>query len=63
MRGNVEERKFSVVYFREGKVIALDCVNAMKDYVQGKMLIASGQAIDPEKVARAEVELKSLLAR
>jgi 3-phenylpropionate/trans-cinnamate dioxygenase ferredoxin reductase subunit len=61
VRGSLDGRKFSVVYLREGKVIALDCVNAMKDYVQGKALVASGRAFDPNQVARADVELKSLL--
>ena len=61
VRGKPEDRRFSVVYFREGKIVALDCVNAMKDYVQGKALIASGRAFDPSAVARADVELKSLL--
>jgi 3-phenylpropionate/trans-cinnamate dioxygenase ferredoxin reductase component len=61
VRGNPDDRKFSLVYFREGKIIALDCVNAMKDYLQGKALIASGRTFDPAAVARADVELKSLL--
>jgi 3-phenylpropionate/trans-cinnamate dioxygenase ferredoxin reductase subunit len=61
VRGSLDARKFSVVYFREGKVIALDCVNAMKDYVQGKALVASGRTFDPKEVARADVELKTLL--
>ena len=60
VRGKPDERRFSIVYFREGKVVALDCVNAMKDYVQGKALIASGRAFDPAAVAGA-AELKSLL--
>ena len=61
VRGDLGARRFSVVYFREGKIVALDCVNAMKDYVQGKALIASGRALDPSAVARADVELKTLL--
>ena len=60
VRGKPDERRFSIVYFREGKVVALDCVSAMKDYVQGKALIASGRAFDPAAVAGA-AELKSLL--
>ncbi len=60
VRGNPDDRKFSLVYFREGKIIALDCVNAMKDYLQGKGLIASGRTLEPDAVARADVELKSL---
>ncbi len=62
VRGDPNVRRFSVVYFREGKIVALDCVNAMKDYIQGKALIASGRTFDPSVVERPDVELKSLLA-
>ena len=58
IRGNLSERKFSIVYLLEGRVIALDCVNAMKDYVQARALIASGRTFDANALARAE--LKSL---
>lgn len=42
VRGDPESRKFSVVYLKEGKPIAIDCVNNTKDYVQGRKLIESG---------------------
>ncbi|WP_454648689.1 oxidoreductase C-terminal domain-containing protein [Bradyrhizobium liaoningense] len=32
------KRSFSVVYLKSGRIIALDCVNAIKDYVQGRAL-------------------------
>ncbi|WP_428391260.1 oxidoreductase C-terminal domain-containing protein [Lichenicoccus sp.] len=37
VRGDFETSSFSVVYLREGRVIALDCVNAVRDYVAGKL--------------------------
>jgi 3-phenylpropionate/trans-cinnamate dioxygenase ferredoxin reductase subunit len=58
IRGNLSDRKFSIVYLREGRVVALDCVNAMKDYVQARALIASGRTFDAD--ALRERELKSL---
>ena len=42
VRGAPESRSFSVVYLRGGRVVALDCVNQTKDYIQGKALIAKG---------------------
>lgn len=42
IRGNVSSRSFSVIYLKQGRIIALDCVNATKDYVQGKRLIEAG---------------------
>ena len=58
IRGNLSERKFSIAYLREGRVLALDCVNAMKDYVQARALIASGRTFDAN--ALRDKELKSL---
>lgn len=60
VRGDPATRSFSVVYLRAGKVIALDCVNKTKDYVQGKMLISSGRVVDRAKLADPEVLLKDL---
>jgi 3-phenylpropionate/trans-cinnamate dioxygenase ferredoxin reductase subunit len=60
VRGDPATRSFSVVYFREGAVVALDCVNVVKDYVQGRALIASRAKIDPKQIADAGVTLKSL---
>ena len=61
VRGNPDERKFSVVYLREGRVLALDCVNATKDYVQGRKLVEAGATPDLERLGDAEVALKDLL--
>lgn len=47
LRGDPASRSFSVVYLKAGKVIALDCVNATKDYVQGRMLVTAGTTATP----------------
>ncbi len=39
VRGDVAARAFTVFYLRGGRVIALDAVNAVKDYVAGRALI------------------------
>ena len=61
LRGDPAERKFSIVYLRGGKVIALDCVNMVKDYVQGRKLVEAGLKPDLAALADAETPLKSLL--
>ena len=61
-RGDPASRSFSIVYLKGGKVIALDCVNATKDYVQGRALVVGRVAIDPAKLADASVPLKELAA-
>jgi 3-phenylpropionate/trans-cinnamate dioxygenase ferredoxin reductase subunit len=62
LRGDPENRSFSVLYLRQGRVIALDCVNSVKDYVQGRALVLSGIEIDPARLADASIPLKALAA-
>lgn len=60
-RGDPATRSFSVVYRKEGRVVALDCVNAVKDYVQGRKLVADGATPDAALLADPAVPLKSLV--
>ena len=62
LRGEPSDRKFTVVYLKEGRPIAFDCVNNTKDYVQGRKLLEAGlKDIDLAQLADAEVPLKTLL--
>ena len=61
LRGDPATRSFSVIYLKGGKIIALDCVNAMKDYVQGRKLVEAGAAIAPELLADAATPLKDMV--
>jgi 3-phenylpropionate/trans-cinnamate dioxygenase ferredoxin reductase subunit len=61
VRGDVGARSFSVVYLRDGRVIALDCVNATRDYVQGKALVASGALVARSVLGDAARALKSMI--
>lgn len=61
LRGDPADRSFSVIYLKGGKVIALDCVNTVKDYVQGRKLIEAGAQVDPGLLADTTVPLKELL--
>lgn len=61
LRGDPAVRSFSIVYLKAGKVIALDCVNMVKDYVQGRKLVEAGAKIDPALLADAVTPLKELL--
>ncbi|OYW50643.1 MAG: pyridine nucleotide-disulfide oxidoreductase [Novosphingobium sp. 12-62-10] len=61
LRGDPATRSFSVVYLKGGKVVALDCVNMVKDYVQGKKLVEARAALTPEQLADASVPLKEML--
>lgn len=62
LRGDVASRSFSVVYLRAGQVIALDCINASRDFMQGKALVESGAVLRAEKLADGSLSLKDILA-
>jgi len=62
VRGDLATRSFSVVYLRQGRVIALDCVNAVKDYVQGRALVLAGARVPAEALQDTTRPLKELAA-
>ncbi|MGH6785493.1 MAG: NAD(P)/FAD-dependent oxidoreductase [Novosphingobium sp.] len=61
LRGDPANRSFTVAYLREGKLIALDCVNCVKDYAQGRKLIEAGVSIAPEELADTGRALKEFV--
>ncbi len=62
LRGDPAARSFSVLYFRQGRLIALDCVNNVKDYVQGRKLVEQGLIAPPEDLADTDHPLKEWAA-
>lgn len=58
MRGDPSAKSFSCLYLRNGALIAVDAVNAPKDYVQSKALIAAHARIDPAVLADTDTQLK-----
>ncbi|WP_327197429.1 oxidoreductase C-terminal domain-containing protein, partial [Sphingobium yanoikuyae] len=61
VRGQSAARSFTLVYLSKGKVLALDCVNSVKDYVQGKALVITQATPDKSVLANPEIPIKSLL--
>ncbi len=59
-RGELESRKFSLFYFREGRLAAVDSVNRPGDHLAGRKLIGAGIGITPEQAADPSVDLKAL---
>lgn len=60
LRGSPAERSFSVVYLRQGRVVALDCINRTADYVQGRNLVQSQRKADVRLLADPALALKDL---
>jgi 3-phenylpropionate/trans-cinnamate dioxygenase ferredoxin reductase subunit len=62
IRGNPETRSFSVIYLKLGQVIALDCINSVKDFVQGRNLVVDGVRPPLDQLADSSVALKEFVA-
>jgi 3-phenylpropionate/trans-cinnamate dioxygenase ferredoxin reductase subunit len=60
LRGDPASRSFSVIYTKAGRVIAIDSVNATRDYVQGRALILAGAGPSPDLLADTTHALKDL---
>jgi 3-phenylpropionate/trans-cinnamate dioxygenase ferredoxin reductase subunit len=62
VRGDPAARSFSVIYLKNGRVVALDCVNATRDYVHGRTLVVNGISVPAaERLADVSVPLKQLI--
>ncbi|NKJ00927.1 FAD-dependent oxidoreductase [Novosphingobium sp. SG707] len=61
LRGDPADRSFSVIYLRGGRVIAIDAVNRVKDYVQGRKLVELGAHVSPLRLTDVTAPLRDLL--
>lgn len=60
MRGDPQAASFSCLYLREGRLIACDAINAPRDFVQSKALIAERATVDTRRLADSRTQLKNL---
>jgi 3-phenylpropionate/trans-cinnamate dioxygenase ferredoxin reductase component len=61
LRGTPASRSFSVCYLRAGELIAIDTINAPKDQMAARKLIAGHARPDPARLADPSVALKDTL--
>jgi 3-phenylpropionate/trans-cinnamate dioxygenase ferredoxin reductase subunit len=61
IRGSVEDGRFSVFYYRQGRLIAVDSVNRSGDQMAARRMIAGGISPSPDQIRDASFDLKSLL--
>lgn len=62
LRGDPQSRSFSLIYLKQGAVIAMDCINATRDYMQGRRIVEAGSHIDPAILADERIPLKEIAA-
>lgn len=63
LRGELDSGSFTVIYLRQGKIIALDCVNRPADFIQGKAIIQQGLSIPTEQLRDHQQPFKELVQR
>ena len=63
IRGNPADRSFACLYLKDNRLIAVDAVNAPKDFVQSKALIAAHTVLPADKLADSATSLKDIAAK
>ena len=58
-RGDPETRKFSVFYYRAGKLCAVDSVNRPADHLAARKLIGARAALSPDQAMDESFDLKA----
>ncbi len=60
VRRDDERKKFSVLYYRRGQIIAADCVNQPLDFMAVRSALGKGQNIPAREAADPTVQLKKI---
>jgi 3-phenylpropionate/trans-cinnamate dioxygenase ferredoxin reductase subunit len=61
LRGDPGLRKFAVFHLRDGKVSAVEAVNAAPEYLIGRKLIAEAAVVAPERLADTAIPMKNIV--
>jgi 3-phenylpropionate/trans-cinnamate dioxygenase ferredoxin reductase subunit len=61
LRGAPASRKFAAFHLREGRVAAVEAVNAAPEYIVGRKLIADRAHVAPERLADTTIPMKNIV--
>jgi len=61
VRGDIAGEAFSVLYYRDGTLLAVDAVNTPGDYMAVRKALSQGATISPEAAADSAVALRELI--
>jgi 3-phenylpropionate/trans-cinnamate dioxygenase ferredoxin reductase component len=61
VRGAPDSERFSVLYYASGRLIAVDAINAPRDYMVVRKVLGEGSTIPADRAADASVPLKELV--
>jgi 3-phenylpropionate/trans-cinnamate dioxygenase ferredoxin reductase subunit len=60
VRGDMSGRSFCVAYLLEGRLIAIDAINAPREFMMARRLIGEAASVDRSLLADSSVSLKAL---
>jgi 3-phenylpropionate/trans-cinnamate dioxygenase ferredoxin reductase subunit len=60
LRGDPGTEKFSVLYYRDGRILAADCINSPQDFMAVRNALTKGREIPADAAADTSVPLKKL---
>lgn len=63
MRGQIEDRKFAVFYFRNERLIAVDAINSAPEFLASKTIIMSGRPVRSLPFDDQNVSMKDIAKR
>jgi 3-phenylpropionate/trans-cinnamate dioxygenase ferredoxin reductase subunit len=63
VRGNPDDRAFSVFCFRGDTLLGIESVNRGAEHMFGRRLLAAGESVTPEEAGDLSFDLKARLAR
>jgi len=61
LRGSPERRSFAAFYLKGDRILAVDTVNRVPEFMLAKRLVAEQVTVDPDQLADDSVPLKTLL--
>ncbi|MET7398232.1 FAD-dependent oxidoreductase [Dactylosporangium sp. NPDC005572] len=63
VRGDPATERFSVLYYRQGRLLAVNAVNRPADYLAVRRALTDGTSLAADRAAAGDVSLKELLVR
>lgn len=60
VRGDLENGPFSIIYLREGRIIAIDALNSAREFMRARQLIAARARLDAQQLADSAQPLKAV---
>ena len=60
IRGDPGEARFAVFHLKEGRLQAVEALNAPPEFMAGRQFIASGRVIDTAKLVDSAVSMKAV---